>query len=175
MISFNDAFLSDTEADDLFDALQNLPWTRGSFRGHPVPWEEVWMGPYPYKFSGRVLTPVPWTLATTALVQKIQKQYGASYNSALLNRYIGGQDSVAWHGDDEPEMDSKHPIASISLGAARQFKFRLRGQSEIQEALLTHGSLLIMPAGFQQAYLHCVPKTSLPCGVRVNLTFRPMM
>jgi len=31
-----------------------------------------------------------------------------------------------------------------------------------------------MPAGFQQEYQHCVPKSKTPCGERINLTFRRM-
>ena len=37
---------------------------------------------------------------------------------------------------------------------------------------LTHGSLLVMEAPMQTAYLHSVPKTKKPTGPRINLTFR---
>ena len=133
------------------------------------------MGPYAYKFSGRTLVPAPWTQEIEALRVKIGDHYGGDYNSVLLNRYANEQDSVSWHSDDEPEMDSDHPIASLSLGAAREFLVRpIASKKEVQSYVLTSGSLLLMPPGFQQRYQHCVPKSRTPCATRVNLTFRRM-
>lgn len=172
---FVPSFLAPSEAHALFAALQALPWTRGKFRGHAVPREEVWIGPYAYRFSGRTLEPAGWTPAVEAIRDRIRAQYGGDYNSVLLNRYADAQDSVAWHSDDEPEMDASHPIASLSLGASREFLVRpITGKKSLQTYVLTSGSLLLMPPGFQQRYEHCVPKSKEPCGCRVNLTFRRM-
>lgn len=133
------------------------------------------MGPYAYKFSGRTLVPAAWTREIEAIRDKISARFGGDYNSVLLNRYANEQDSVSWHSDDEPEMDSDHPIASLSLGAAREFLFRpVTSKKEVQSYVLTSGSLLLMPPGFQQRYQHCVPKSRTPCATRVNLTFRRM-
>jgi alkylated DNA repair dioxygenase AlkB len=170
-----ESFLTPAEAQALLASVQSLPWTRGRFMGRAVPREEVWMGPYAYKFSGRTLVPVPWTPETEALRVKIGDHYGGDYNSVLLNRYANEQDSVSWHSDDEPEMDSDHPIASLSLGAAREFLVRpITSKNAVQSYVLTSGSLLLMPPGFQQRYQHCVPKSRTPCATRVNLTFRKM-
>ena len=134
------------------------------------------MGPYAYKFSGRSLDPAGWTAEIEAIRDKIQARYGGDYNSVLLNRYANAQDSVSWHSDDEAEMDSSHPIASLSLGAAREFLVRaISDKKNARSYVLTPGSLLVMPAGFQQRFQHCVPKSQTPCGVRVNLTFRRMI
>jgi alkylated DNA repair dioxygenase AlkB len=176
---FTESFLTPSEAQALLASLQSLPWTRGKFMGHAVPREEVWVGPYAYKFSGRTLQPAGWTAAIEGIRDKIQGRYGGDYNSVLLNRYVNDQDSVAWHSDDEPEMDSSHPIASISLGASRAFMVRsiaknTTNKNAVQTYVLTSGSLLLMPPGFQQRYEHCVPKSQAPCGSRVNLTFRRM-
>ena len=132
------------------------------------------MGPYEYRFSGRTLAPVEWTAEIESVRERIRAQYGTAYNSVLLNRYLNEDDSVSWHSDDEPEMDSTHPIASLSLGAPRVFRVRLIGSKDAQSYLLTSGSLLVMQGGFQQKYQHCVPKSKSPCGMRVNLTFRRM-
>jgi alkylated DNA repair dioxygenase AlkB len=170
-----ESFFTPAEAQALFAAVESLPWTRGKFRGRPVPREEVWMGPYAYKFSGRTLAPVQWTLQIAAVRERIQEQHGGAYNSVLLNRYLNQDDSVSWHSDDEPEMDSTHPIASVSLGAPRVFRVRPRGATGVARIyLLASGSLLVMPAGFQQEYQHCVPKAKTVCGTRINLTFRRM-
>jgi alkylated DNA repair dioxygenase AlkB len=170
-----ESFITPAEAQALLATAQSLLWTRGKFRGRPVPREEVWIGPYSYRFSGRTLAPAGWTSEIAAVRERIRAQYGAAYNSVLLNRYLNEDDSVSWHSDDEPEMDPTHPIASLSLGAPRVFRVRLSGTTDdAQSYLLTSGSLLVMPAGFQQAYQHCVPKSKTPCGTRINLTFRRM-
>lgn len=173
--------LSREEADALLLALARLPWERGTFMGKPVPRDEVWMGPYPYKFSGRVLHPVSWTSQIEALRDRIQAGYGGEYNSVLLNRYRDGKDSVDWHADAEPEMDSQHAIASVSLGACRRFQIRANNTGKIDTFLLSSGSLLIVPAGFQQKYRHSLRKETkaeerkAPAGERINLTFRRML
>ena len=172
---FVESFLTPPEAQALFASVQSLPWTRGKFMGRAVPREEVWIGPYPYKFSGRTLQPAAWTPYIEALRDKIRARYGGDYNSVLLNRYADARDSVSWHSDDEPEMDSSHPIASLSLGASREFLVRpIASKTPVRTCILTSGSLLVMPAGFQEKYQHCVPKLQTPCGTRVNLTFRRM-
>jgi alkylated DNA repair dioxygenase AlkB len=170
-----ESFITPAEAQALLATVQSLPWTRGKFRGRLVPREEVWIGPYSYRFSGRTLAPTGWTSEIAAVRERIGAQYGGAYNSALLNRYLNEEDSVSWHSDNEPEMDPTHPIASLSLGAPRVFRVRLNGTKEdARNYLLTSGSLLVMPAGFQQEYQHCVPKSKTPCGPRINLTFRRM-
>lgn len=178
-VIFAEAFLAPSEAEVLFASFEALPWSRGKFMGRPVPREEIWIGPYGYKFSGRTLQPVEWMLEIEAIRNKIQNKYGGDYNSVLLNRYANDQDSVSWHSDDEPEMESAHPIASLSLGASREFlirpvKRKSKSKNAVQIYTLTSGSLLIMPAGFQQSFQHCVPKSQMPCSARVNLTFRRM-
>jgi hypothetical protein len=42
-------------AAEVYDALLRLPWQRrkGSF-GFPAPRDEVWIAPYPYRYSGRL-------------------------------------------------------------------------------------------------------------------------
>ena len=169
------SFLTGSEAEALLASLQCLSWTRGKFMGSAVPREEVWIGPYAYEFSGRTLDPRGWTPEIEVIRDKIHARYGGDYNSVLLNRYANERDSVSWHSDDEPEMDSKHPIASLSLGASRTFLIRaIANKKAVQTYMLTSGSLLLMPPGFQQRYQHCVPKSKAPCGPRINLTFRRM-
>jgi alkylated DNA repair dioxygenase AlkB len=172
---FVEPFLSALEAEALLISLRPLPWTRGKFMGSAVPREEVWIGPYAYKFSGRTLSPRAWTPEVEAIRDRIQARYGGNYNSVLLNLYANERDSVSWHSDDEPEMDSGHPIASLSVGASRTFLIRsIANKKAIETYVLSSGSLLVMPPGFQQRYQHCVPKSKAPCGPRINLTFRRM-
>jgi alkylated DNA repair dioxygenase AlkB len=172
---FVESFLATSEAEALLASLQSLHWTRGKFMGSAVPRQEVWIGPYAYKFSGRTLEARAWTPKVEAIRHRIHARYGGNYNSVLLNRYANERDSVSWHSDDEPEMDSEQPIASLSLGASRTFLIRaIANKKAIETHVLISGSLLVMPPGFQQLYQHCVPKSKTPCGPRINLTFRRM-
>lgn len=93
------------------------------------------------------------------------------FNICLVNYYEHGKKAIGWHSDNE-EKGSTSCIASISLGAERQFSFRKTGTKEIYKSiLLHHGSLLVMGEGCQENYQHSlmVSKCKTP---RLNLTFR---
>ena len=133
--------------------------------GGPSPERRCGLGHIPTGFQGVLWPPAEWTSEIAAVRERIRARYGGAYNSVLLNRYSNEDDSVSWHSDDEPEMDPAHPIASLSLGAPRVFRVRLSGsKDDAQSYRLTSGSLLVMPAGFQRVYQHCVPKSKTPCG-----------
>jgi alkylated DNA repair dioxygenase AlkB len=96
------------------------------------------------------------------------------YNSALLNLYRDGSDSMGWHSDDEPELGDRPVIASLSFGASRRFRLKHRYRSDLDPVALTlsHGSLLIMYADTQKNWKHSIPKSSKVREPRINLTFR---
>jgi alkylated DNA repair dioxygenase AlkB len=134
-------FLSFREAQSLLDSLSALPWSRGKIMGGPVPRDEVWIGPFPYEFSRRMLQPHLITPEIKKLQKKIEEEFSGTYNSCLLNRYVGGKDSVDWHSDDEDEMDDAHPIASISIGAERKYLIReVRSKDKKTTFVLANGS-----------------------------------
>jgi alkylated DNA repair dioxygenase AlkB len=115
--------------------------TRG---GYPVPRDEVWIAPYPYRYSGRIYPAYEvWTDTLLSIKKLVEDKTRVKYDSVLCNRYRDGSDSVALHCDCEPEMSSAHPIASISVGAERRFVMEEK-EAKIKEAVtLAHGSLLI--------------------------------
>ncbi|GLJ16388.1 hypothetical protein SUGI_0277990 [Cryptomeria japonica] len=49
---------------------------------------------------------------------------GTTFNSLLLNRYKHGSDYVGWHSDNEPLYGPTPTIASVTLGAEREFLMR---------------------------------------------------
>ncbi|MEO1452156.1 MAG: alpha-ketoglutarate-dependent dioxygenase AlkB, partial [Bacteroidota bacterium] len=85
-----------------------------------------------------------------------------------------GQDSMGWHSDDEPELGSNPVIASISLGAERDFQLRHKSRSDLptETLRLTHGSLLLMAGPTQHHWKHQLPKRKRVSEPRINLTFR---
>jgi alkylated DNA repair dioxygenase AlkB len=172
-------FLAPDRADEtLTRLLAELPWGRRTCKMYgkdfPVPRMEVWIADHPYTYSGRTYQATSWTQALLRVKVEVEAAAGSKFNSVLANRYENERDSVGWHADDEPEMSNEHPIASLSLGANRDFQVR-RGSGPVQTMELGHGSLLVMKPGMQKEWKHQVPKSNSPCGLRVNLTFRWMI
>jgi len=126
-----------------------------------------------YQFSGTKFDPVPWTPELFDLKEQIQKATGLSFNSVLLNFYRDGNDSVAWHSDNEKELGINPHIASLSIGQARQFEFRHKTDHSRKYGLsLENGSLLIMKGDLQHKWEHRIPKSKKLNNERINLTFR---
>jgi len=102
-----------------------------------------------------------------------------NYNVCFLNRYDDEKQHLGWHADDFPGMDETKPIAVVSLGAEREIWWKPKGEKgEVpadQRRLLEHGSVFTMPPGFQDEYLHKIPKWYRPCGTRISLTFRSFL
>ena len=95
------------------------------------------------------------------------------FNVCLLNYYQSGEQRIGWHSDRE-ELGRTTPIASISLGASRQFLIRSKtdGMRDRASITMSHGSLVIMENVCQLKYLHSVPKEMEVLDGRINLTFR---
>ncbi|HWB24736.1 MAG TPA: alpha-ketoglutarate-dependent dioxygenase AlkB [Chitinophagaceae bacterium] len=126
-----------------------------------------------YSYSGITMHPLPWAGALLQIKQRTETLCGITFNSALLNYYRDGRDSMGWHRDDEKELGINPAIASVSFGAARKFQFRnYADKSIIRSTQLTHGSLLLMRGQTQHYWQHQLPKTSTATGPRVNITFR---
>lgn len=158
--------------------LETVPWEVEEItifqKVMPCPRLTAWYGDEGagYVYSGIPHEPLPWTAELASLRDEVCAATGARFNSVLLNRYRGGEDSVSWHRDDEPELGRDPVIASLSLGATRRFKLRDLATKETQDLDLGDGSLLIMSGPSQREWEHCAPKTKRPVGERVNLTFR---
>jgi alkylated DNA repair dioxygenase AlkB len=103
----------------------------------------------------------------------LHQQLGVRFNSLLLNRYRNGADRMGWHADDEPELDDQAPIASLSLGVARDLRFRHRHGVEPSFAVrLEDGDLLLMDPPTQRHWQHALPPRARVVAERLNLTFR---
>ena len=125
-----------------------------------------------YRYSGADFAPLAWIRSLDVLRARLRMTLSRSFNSALINLYRDGNDSVAWHADDEPELNKHAFIASLSLGAKRRFLLKRRDGSESLKLSLESGSLLLMLPPLQQHWLHALPKTRAEIGGRINVTFR---
>jgi alkylated DNA repair dioxygenase AlkB len=170
-------FLTPEQADDLLkrigseaDFRQNYIQLYGK---KAVPRLEAWYGPWDYAYSkGVTLKAAPAPDYLQAMMCRLKECGFGEYDAVLINRYRGGDDYISWHSDDDygnPEPD----IASITLGAARPFKLRLRAdKGRLEEYVPVHGSLLVMRGRTNADWEHSVPKTAKQVGERINLTFR---
>ncbi|MBL4676206.1 MAG: alpha-ketoglutarate-dependent dioxygenase AlkB [Mucilaginibacter sp.] len=126
-----------------------------------------------YAFSGNKYHPMPWTPELLQIKQRVDEAAGTQFNSVLLNYYRHGNDSVAWHADDEPELGLNPVIASVSFGQVRKFDIRHKEDHKLRHSVeLENGSLLIMKGDLQHNWEHQVPKSTKAFKERINLTFR---
>lgn len=126
-----------------------------------------------YRYSGLTMQPREWSGTLLEIKQRVETTCGHRFNSALLNLYRNGSDSMGWHRDNEKELGPKPVIASVSFGAER--KFQLRDYAEKDNVIsigLTSGSVLLMAGQTQTYWEHRLPKTSGLTAARINLTFR---
>ena len=98
---------------------------------------------------------------------------GGELRTTGLCLYRDGRDSVAWHSD----RIGRHTVADtvvaiVSLGGRRTFLVRPVSGGPVLRHRLGRGDLLVMGGQFQQAWEHCVPKTSRPVGTRISVQFR---
>lgn len=115
----------------------------------------------------------PWTPRLVIVRERLEVLLGTGFDYVFVNRYRDGRDSVAWHGDHE---SSGKVVASLSLGATREFDLRPKRESELRPRAialdLAHGDLVVMAGETQRYWEHRVRKDPRVHDQRINLTFR---
>lgn len=175
-------FLDRRQADWLFAELfDNVTWRQDRIRvfgrEHPIPRLHQWFADdeLPYTWSGLTMYPAPWLPALLALRARLHTQTGQFFDTTLANLYRDGNDTVGWHADNEATLGPKPVIASVSLGAEREFQLRHQTRHGLKHAVrLPHGSLLFMSGPTQRHWHHCLPRRKRVKEPRINLTFRVM-
>lgn len=127
-----------------------------------------------YGYSGLKLKSDLWLPELADLKSRIENELAPQhFNSVLLNYYRHQQDSMGWHRDNEKELGPNPVIASLSLGAVRDFHLRrYHDKSDVHKLSLPNGSLLVMSGRTQHDWEHSLPKRQRKIGERINLTFR---
>lgn len=176
-----ESFLSEQEATHLFDKLRaQTAWKSQSITlfGRQVMQPRLVAScadrGVHYGYSGLQLKSEPWSPELAAIKQRIENQIAPCvFNFVLLNYYRHQQDSMGWHRDNEKELGSEPVIASLSLGAARDFHLRrYKDKTDLKKISLASGSLLVMSGRTQHDWEHSLPKRQRKIGERINLTFR---
>ncbi|NNF04365.1 MAG: alpha-ketoglutarate-dependent dioxygenase AlkB [Rhodothermales bacterium] len=177
-----ESLFSENEAVRLFRAVdREAAWrthvVRMFGRQIPSPRRTAWQSDegVTYSYSGITLESAPWTDAVMEIRLGVERATGERFNSALINKYRNGSDSMGWHADDEKELGDEPLIASVSLGGARRFLLKHNETGERVDLVLPSGSLLVMGGRSQHFWKHALPKTKKDVGSRINLTFRRIL
>lgn len=179
-LSYFADFFDKQQSENYFQALFNeidwdQEWIRLYGKTYKVPRLSSWHGDAKksYTYSGIRTEPKPWNEVLTTIKQQIEQVAPVIFNSVLVNRYRDGNDGVAWHSDDEPELGVNPVIASVSFGAVRAFQLTHKQQPKQRLDIdLESGSLLLMQGQTQHYWKHRIAKTKQVLGERINLTFR---
>ena len=159
----------------------NIEWKNDEaviFGKHMITKRKVaWYGDknFAYTYSNITKQALRWTKELLELKQLAEKITETTYNSCLLNLYHNGDESMAWHSDDEKTLGKHNSIASFSFGAERKFSFKHKINHQKVSLILENGSLLVMKDATQANWWHRLPKTKLINKPRINLTFRTIL
>ena len=181
-LEYHAEFYDQAHAHQLYEKiLHETEWRQDTLtvygKQHLTPRLSCWMGePWmDYTYSNHTMKTDPWSDTLLKVKQKIEQQCGDTFNSVLINYYRDGRDSNGWHSDDEPELGPRPIIASLSLGAARDFHLRHKKDKTLKHSIsLENGSLLMMRGTTQSHWQHHIPKRANVLG-RINLTFRTIV
>lgn len=176
-------FLSAEAAQQLYDetiAVMLPLATSDEIRGQPSKRKVALLGPpnYTYQYIANTRATVMPMVDERAplfadMLLRLNALLGCGFNTCIMNYYPDGSSGISYHSDAEREMVPGTPIASVSLGAARTFAFRRKGETfQCAKYLLEPGTLVVMRPGCQERFEHCITTTKSPVGPRINFTLR---
>ena len=168
---------------NVFAELYDYPWRQEEIKMYGKTFKEprkvMWFAPkgHTYTYAGKENEPLEMTQLlidlgehASEIIEQELDQY-VEFNSVFCNLYQNGDNYIGWHADDEPGLASDI-IASISLGATRDFKVRRNSDNKTWTYALADGDLAVMYGDCQEKYKHSVPKRKKVHEPRINLTFR---
>ena len=106
------------------------------------------------------------------LLEKVNQRFQADFNGILVNKYLGGEDYIGRHSDDETGLDPVG-VVSLSYGAVRKFRIREKKSGKLVLDIPTLPYHLIHMGGdFQKEFTHEIPVEKKVKDVRYSFTFR---
>ncbi len=174
-VGYYPSFISIEEADELLAALSNLTWSQPVLRGMGPDSPMIALmndsAPAAARASGEI-TATAWTQEASRLKLLVEEKTGCTFDSLFLNLYRDHRDCLALpNAGREHESQAGSPIATVSLGAQRRFRWENSKDGSTTAQLLEHGSLLLLPPGFLRENRPELPKQEKPCGPRISLNF----
>ena len=164
----------------LYDKLKSeIPWCQRyiNMPQGPVlePRYTYFMGDDPnqvHKYSKTEFKPDAWTAECEILKQRVVKETKIPFNAGLLTNYPDGLHHIGMHSDKEC-LGDYNAVASISLGARRDFNFKNIETGQLIKTYLLSGCGMIMWGDTNKKWKHSVPKRSKADG-RISLTLRQL-
>jgi alkylated DNA repair dioxygenase AlkB len=135
----------------------------------------LWYGDRPFRYvhPGIPRQAAPWPGDLLYEARRLAEELAhARFDSCVLNLYHDGSEGMAWHSDSEAAYCPHTTIASLSLGATRNFAFLHKRTRERRDIMLRHGQFIVMRGETQRHWLHAVTKTATVSTPRISLTFR---
>lgn len=109
-----------------------------------------------------------------AIIPKLEPIIGFEANNCLINYYLDGKSKMGFHSDQTDILEAGTGIAIISIGEARDLKFRnIQDPEALVVYTLEPGSLFYMTQEIQDKWQHAIPKSNTENG-RISLTFRKL-
>jgi alkylated DNA repair dioxygenase AlkB len=180
LLDYTPSIFSEQESDLLLEAfITSTPWQQKVLRIYDkevvTPRLTAWYADHDVTdyTSLRKSSANIWTQELIMIKSRVEQLTLTNFNSVLLNYYRDGNDSVAWHSDDEKALGTHPIIASVSFGQVRNFEVRNKQNHAEKYAIkLEHGSFMVMRGDLQQNWEHRIAKSNKPLKARINLTFR---
>jgi len=125
-----------------------------------------------YNYSQISYDDRPFYTILATIAKAVDLELGFLPNNCLLNYYPNGESSMGFHADTATGRIPGTGVAILSLGAARDMKFKHKtDKTKTGSRLLTPGSLIYLDDHTQQDWLHAIPKSS-QASPRISLSFR---
>lgn len=164
--------------DRQFETLERIELDQGAWLDYAPIWlrgdEQLfdaltagaeWSQPTVKMYDREVLTPrlvaridVAIHPVIPEMVTILSDRYRVRLDQVSAGWYRDGSDSVAFHGDRVARDLPEATVATVSLGGARRFLYKLKEGGPSQALSLGHGDLVVMGGSFQRTWRHGVPK-----------------
>lgn len=178
-----ESFLFEEEALFLEKKLQQLPWRQVKYftpaRGYVKTPRLSWVAGFHtdnfYELtlsSGQKVTPNPFPSWIYPLKNLVEEKLQFSFNYCLFQLYRDGNDSIAYHSDDEDFVDKT--IAILTIGSQRPFILKNKQTGVKESFALKSGDLFVM-TDCQKTHLHSLPKIKQDTPPRYSLSFRRVL
>ncbi|MCE9686321.1 alpha-ketoglutarate-dependent dioxygenase AlkB [Shewanella sp. AS16] len=180
-VTYVPGYLNPAQQAALYEEAKGYPLSSPDIRvygqRYKIPRSQAWFGDdgCDYLFSSHLVKALPWPKYANKLRHKLMREMGLRLNGVLVNCYADGSETVGWHSDDETEIAPHSTIASVSLGATRDFVIRHKQTQQKMSFALAAGDLLLMHWPMQQEWEHALPKRLKVTEPRLNFTFRHLL
>ena len=171
----------DTEADDIFKYLSQLPY---QYHKKYMRFNKLAKVPrgqasftlssnihYNYKVAGGSPPNIVADCRMKDIIIKVNERLGTNFNTCLMNVYKDGDDCIGFHQDNEDGWAKHSGFATVAFGVTRDIQIK---SSQIKTVNIPHirGHCIYFRYPANRIYQHSVPKRRKVISTRISLTLR---